>query len=98
MQSPLFIELKYLDNILITEEYQLLNYSVILISNIMKMNIFKIDLNFKQGSITDYIAISDFIEDIQDYIKQNIRQLMQEWLQNAIKNKSIRSSEYVIHN
>ena len=98
MQSPLFIELKYLDNILITEEYQLLNYSVILISNIMKMNIFKIDLNFKQGSITDYIAISDFIEDIQDYIKQNIRQLMQEWLQNAIKKKSIRSSEYVIHN
>ena len=56
MQSPLFIELKYLDNISITEEYQLLNYSVILISNIMKMNIFKIDLNFKQGSISDYIA------------------------------------------
>ena len=98
MQSPLFIELKYLDSISITEEYQLLNYSVILISNIMKMNIFKIDLNFKQGSITDYIAIPDFIEDVQDYIKQNIRQLMQEWLQNAIKNKSIRSSEYVIHN
>ena len=98
MQSPLFIELKYLDNILITEEYQLLNYSVILISNIMKMNIFKIDLNFKQGSVSDNIAIPDFIEDIQDYIKQNIRQLMQEWLQNAIKNKSIRSSEYVIHN
>ena len=98
MQSPLFIELKYLDNISITEEYKLLNYSVILISNIMKMNIFKIDLNFKQGSITDYIAIPDFIEDVQDYIKQNIRQLMQEWLQNAIKNKSIRSSEYVIHN
>ena len=98
MQSPLFIELKYLDNISITEEYQLLNYSVILISNIMKMNIFKIDLNFKQGSISDYISIPDFIEDVQDYIKQNIRQLMQEWLQNAIKNKSIRSSEYVIHN
>ena len=98
MQSPLFIELKYLDNISITEEYQLLNYSVILISNIMKMNIFKIDLNFNQGSITDYIAIPDFIEDVQDYIKLNIRQLMQEWLQNAIKNKSIRSSEYVIHN
>ena len=54
MQSPLFIELKYLDSISITEEYQLLNYSVILISNIMKMNIFKIDLNFKQGSISDY--------------------------------------------
>ena len=98
MQSPLFIELKYLDNITITEEYQLLNYSVILISNIMKMNIFKIDLNFKQGSVSDNIAIPDFIEDIQDYIKQNIRQLMQEWLQNAIKKKSIRSSEYVIHN
>ena len=46
MQSQLFIELKYLDNILITEEYLLLNYSVILISNIMKMNIFKIDLNY----------------------------------------------------
>ena len=61
MQSPLFIDLKYLDNISITEEYQLLNYSVILISNIMKMNIFKIDLNFKQGSITDYIAIPDLI-------------------------------------
>ena len=86
MQSPLFIDLKYFDNISIK------------ISNIMKMNIFKIDLNFKQGSITDYIAISDFIEDVQDYIKTNIRQLMQEWLQNAIKNKSIRSSEYVIHN
>ena len=98
MQSPLFIELKYLDNITITEEYQLLNYSVILISNIMKMNIFKIDLNFKQGSVSDNIAIPDFIEDIQDYIKQNIKQLMQEWLQNAIKKKSIRSSEYVIHN
>ena len=98
MQSPLFIELKYLDSISITEEYQLLNYSVILISNIMKMNIFKIDLNFKQGSVSDNIAIPDFIEDIQDYIKQNIKQLMQEWLQNAIKKKSIRSSEYVIHN
>ena len=98
MQSPLFIELKYLDNITITEEYQLLNYSVILISSIMKMNIFKIDLNFKQGSVSDHIAIPDFIEDIQDYIKQNIKQLMQEWLQNAIKKKSIRSSEYVIHN
>ena len=98
MQSPLFIELKYLDNITITEEYQLLNYSVILISSIMKMNIFKIDLNFKQGSITDFIAIPDFIEDVQDYIKKNIKQLMQEWLQNAIKKKSIRSSEYVIHN
>ena len=98
MQSQLFIELKYLDNILITEEYQLLNYSVILISNIMKMNIFKIDLNFKQGSVSDNIAIPDFIEDIQDYIKQNIKQLMQEWLHNAIKKKSIRSSEYVIHN
>ena len=98
MQSQLFIELKYLDNILITEEYQLLNYSVILICNIMKMNIFKIDLNFKQGSVSDFIAIPDFIEDIQDYIKQNIKQLMQEWLQNAIKKKSIRSSEYVIHN
>ena len=98
MQSPLFIELKYLDNITITEEYQLLNYSVILISNIMKMNIFKIDLNFKQGSVSENIAIPDFIEDIQDYIKQNIKQLMQEWLQNAIKKKSIRSSEYVIHN
>ena len=98
MQSPLFIELKYLDNITITEEYQLLNYSVILISNIMKMNIFKIDLNFKQGSVSDFIAIPDFIEDIQDYIKKNIKQLMQEWLQNAIKKKSIRSSEYVIHN
>ena len=98
MQSPLFIELKYLDNITITEEYQLLNYSVILISNIMKMNIFKIDLNFKQGSVSDNIAIPDFIEDIQDYIKKNIKQLMQEWLQNAIKKKSIRSSEYVIHN
>ena len=98
MQSPLFIDLKYLDNISITEEYQLLNYSVIIISNIMKMNIFKIDLNFKQGSITDYITIPDFIEDVQDYIKTNIRQLMQEWLQNAIKKKSIRSSEYVIHN
>ena len=98
MQSQLFIELKYLDNISITEEYQLLNYSVILISNIIKMNIFKIDLNFKQGSVSDNIAIPDFIEDIQDYIKQNIKQLMQEWLQNAIKKKSIRSSEYVIHN
>ena len=53
MQSPLIIDLKYFDNISITEEYQLLNYSVIIISNIMKMNIFKIDLNFKQGSITD---------------------------------------------
>ena len=98
MQLPLFIDLKYFDNISITEEYQLLNYSVIIISNIMKMNIFKIDLNFKQGSISDYISIPDFIEDVQDYIKTNIRQLMQEWLQNAIKNKSIRSSEYVIHN
>ena len=98
MQSPLFIDLKYLNNLSITEEYQLLNYSVLLISNIMKMNIFKIDLNFKEGSITDYIAIPDFIEDVQDYIKQNIRQSMQEWLQNAIKNKRIRSSEYVIHN
>ena len=98
MQLPLFIDLKYFDNISITEEYQLLNYSVIIISNIMKMNIFKIDLNFKQGSITDYIATPDFIEDFQDYIKTNIKQLMQEWLQNAIKNKSIRSSEYVIHN
>ena len=39
----------------------------------------EIDLNFNQGSITDYIAIPDFIEDVQDYIKQNIRQLMQEW-------------------
>ena len=64
----------------------------------MKMNIFKIDLNFKQGSVSDNIAIPDFIEYIQDYIKQNIKQLMQEWLQNAIKKKSIRSSEYVIHN
>ena len=64
----------------------------------MKINIFKIDLNLKQGSITDYIAIPDFIEDVQDYKKRNIKQLMQEWLQDAIKNKSIRSSEYVIHN
>ena len=40
MQLPLFIDLKYFDNISITEEYQLLNYSVIIISNIMKMNTF----------------------------------------------------------
>ena len=64
----------------------------------MKINIFKIDLNLNQGSITDYIAIPDFIEDVQDYKKRNIKQLMQEWLQDAIKNKSIISSEYVIHN
>ena len=50
------------------------------------MNIFKINLNFKRGSITDYITIPDFIEDVKDYIKTNIRQLMQEWLQNAIMN------------
>ena len=98
MQSPLFIELKYLDNITITEEYQLLNYSVILISNIMKMNIFKIDLNFKQGSITDFIAIPDFIEDVQDYIKTkyktiNTRMVTKRYKEQEYKIFRIRNSQ-----
>lgn len=81
MQSSLFIDLRYSYNISVTDEYRLFNYSAMLIGNIMKMNIFEIDLNFEEGSIADYIPIPDFIEDVEDCIKINIRQLIQDWLQ-----------------